>query len=214
MGVLLLLMTIGGLILAFFMVIASYIFKKAWLRKLAIGGMIAWFIFYIAALFGFSLISKEKLLALKEEKAFCGFYFDCHLHASISEVSRRPNDDDRDADTYTVKLKISNDARRAALRMPDPIVKVIDENGIEYYPVEDITISNLPFSTEIAAGGSAEEIYKFAISKYAKNLKLDVQERADIDRLIEKILIDDEDSIFHKRSFFKIETNDLKASFE
>ncbi len=51
-----------------------------------VGGVAIWFIFYAAMLFGFSYLSEEKLLALNEPKEYCGFYLDCHLHTSVTNV--------------------------------------------------------------------------------------------------------------------------------
>ncbi|MBA2735739.1 MAG: hypothetical protein H0U50_03015, partial [Pyrinomonadaceae bacterium] len=62
MGMLLMLMTIGGLISAFILLVVSLWTNKIWLRNFVIGGVAVWFIFYIVMLFGFSLLSEEKTL--------------------------------------------------------------------------------------------------------------------------------------------------------
>ncbi len=60
MGVLLMLMTIGGLVAAFILLVISVFTKKAWLQKFVFGAVAAWFVFYAILLFGTSLLSKEK----------------------------------------------------------------------------------------------------------------------------------------------------------
>src|SRR5438552_18364364 len=86
MGVLLMLMTIGGLIVAGILLIASLIMKKAWLAKATVGGVAVWFVFYTIMLLGFSLTSKEKVLDQNEPKEYCGFYLDCHMHTEVTSV--------------------------------------------------------------------------------------------------------------------------------
>src|SRR6185436_1473441 len=49
-------------------------------------GAAAWLVAYAGLLVGSSLASKPRLLALNEQKAFCGFYLDCHLHAAVTRA--------------------------------------------------------------------------------------------------------------------------------
>src|SRR4051794_27769673 len=86
MGVLLLLMTIGGLFVAVIMLVAASLTRKAWLAKFTVGGVAVWLAFYVVMLVGFSLASKEKVLAAGEAKEYCGFYLDCHLHTVVTGV--------------------------------------------------------------------------------------------------------------------------------
>ena len=46
MGVLLMLMTIGGLIVAAVLLVIALIGKKKWLRNFVLGGVALWFVFY------------------------------------------------------------------------------------------------------------------------------------------------------------------------
>ncbi len=62
MGVLLILMTIGGLIVAAVLLVLSLFTKRAWLAKFTLGGISIWFVFYTTILLGFSLTSKERML--------------------------------------------------------------------------------------------------------------------------------------------------------
>src|SRR4051812_5078577 len=88
MGVLLMLMTIGGLIVAAILLVVAWLNESSWLRKFVIGGVAVWFVLYISMLVGFSLGSSEHTLAIGESKKYCGFYLDCHLHTAVTKVSR------------------------------------------------------------------------------------------------------------------------------
>ena len=89
MGVLLMLLTIGGVGLAIILLIAAWWTGKTWLTKFVFGAVGIWFLFYGAMLLGFSLMSKEANLSLNEPKAFCGFYLDCHVHTAVANLRRR-----------------------------------------------------------------------------------------------------------------------------
>ena len=88
MGVLLMLMTIGGLIVAAVLFAVALYTGKVWLRNFVCGGIAIWTIFYFTMLFGFSLVSSERELSLNEPKQFCGFYLDCHMHTAVTDVRR------------------------------------------------------------------------------------------------------------------------------
>src|ERR1044072_5944482 len=91
MGVLLMLMTIGGVLAAAVLLAISLVMRKAWLRNFVLGGVTVWLVVYAIMLFGSSLASKENTLALNEPKKFCGFYLDCHMHTAVTEVQRAKN---------------------------------------------------------------------------------------------------------------------------
>jgi len=117
MGVLLMLMTIGGVISAFILLIISIFTKKTWLRKFVFGGVLVWFVIYAIPLFATSIFSKDKTLALNEPKVFCGFYTDCHMHAAVTSVRTAKSLGNKRAngEFYIVKVKIFSDARQATL---------------------------------------------------------------------------------------------------
>jgi hypothetical protein len=81
-------MTIGGLIVAFILLVISIFTMKAWLREFVFGAIATWFVFYTILLFGTSLLSKEKTLALNEPEEFCGFFIDCHMHKAVINVRK------------------------------------------------------------------------------------------------------------------------------
>src|SRR4051794_40061687 len=102
------LVTIGGLLLAGILLVASPITKKAWLAKFTLGCVAIWLVFYALMLLGFSMASKTQVLGVGEPKAFCGFYLDCHLHAEVTSVRTSKSIGDRVANGtfYVVGLRV------------------------------------------------------------------------------------------------------------
>jgi hypothetical protein len=88
MGLLMMILTIGGLGLAFIFLIVGVWTKQLWLSKFVSGAVAVWLVFYTTMLLGVSFASQEKTLESNEAKAFCGFYLDCHMHASVSGVQK------------------------------------------------------------------------------------------------------------------------------
>lgn len=213
MGMLLILMTIGGLISAFILLVVSLWTNKIWLRNFVIGGVAVWFIFYIVMLFGFSLLSEEKTLNFNEPKEFCGFYFDCHMHTAVSDVRKTKTIGDKTAngEFYIVKVKVSSDAKRAELGLHAPKFEVVDQQGRRFQRIENLQLPDNDFERKVPAGESFEREIVFDLPVDAKNPRLDAAEGIGIDKVIESVLIGDEDSILHKRNYFKLEANNQLA---
>jgi hypothetical protein len=207
------LMTIGGLGLSFFLLIIAVWAKQVWLSKFVLGAGAVWLVFYTTTLLGVSLASHEKTLRLNETKAFCGFYLDCHMHASVSDVRTAKQIGDKTAQGvfYIVTIKISSDARRAAIGLHDPQFEVIDEQRRIFEPIEASNVSGNPFERKVPAGGSFEEEIVFDLPTDIKNPRLDIAEGIGIDKVIESVLIGDEDSILHKRVLFNLEHPTIRA---
>ena len=207
MGVILMVMTIGGLIVAAVLLIISRVTKKVWLKHFVFGGLTTWFAAYVFLLFCGSFFSVERTLGLNEPKEFCGFYFDCHLHTAVVDVRRTKTLGDKTAngEFYTVKVKVSSDAGRAELGLTAPKFQVIDDSGRRFESVEDLTVSGDSFERKVPAGGAFEGEIVFDLPIDVKNPRLDVREGYGIDHAIEAVLIGDEDSIGHKRNFFKLQ---------
>lgn len=214
MGVLLMLMTIGGLFVAAILLIVSFWKKINWLKKFVFGGIAVWFGFYIALLLGSSLLSEEKTLGLAEPKQFCGFYLDCHIHTAVADVRRSKTYGGAAAsgEFYIVKIKVFSDAKQAALNLTTPQFHVLDETGKSYNPVENPAVPRPPFDDKVPAGGSFEKEIVFDLPVEIKNPRLDIKEGYGIDRVIEAVLIGDEDSILHKRNFFKLDASNQLAN--
>lgn len=206
MGVLLMLLTIGGLGLAILLMIFAGITRSVWLAKFIFGAVGIWLAIYAVLLVTVSLMSKEETLALNEPKEFCGFYFDCHLHAAVTKVRKTKTIGERQAngEFYVVTVKIFSDARRAELGLHAPKFTVLDAQDRRFERVQDLTISGDPFEQKVPAGGSFEGEVIFDLPIDAQNPRLDISEGVGIDKALEAVLIGDEDSLWHKRKLFKL----------
>lgn len=214
MGVLLMLMTIGGLFAATVVLIISFWKKIDWLKKFVFGGLAVWFALYAVLLFSTSLSSEEKTLGLNEPKEFCGFYLDCHMRTAVTAVRKTKTIGDKTAkgEFYMVKVKVFSDAKRVDLGLLAPKLYVIDGDGKAYPRVEDAENPGPPFDQKIPAGGSFEKEVVFDLPADVKNPRLDVAEGIGIDKVVEAVLIGDEDSILHKRTYFTLEEQPQTAS--
>jgi hypothetical protein len=220
MGVLLMLMTIGGLISAAILLITSFLTKKIWLRKLVFVGVPLWFVFYAIALFGFSLTSKERVLSLNEPKEFCGFYLDCHVHASVTDVRTAKIIGTQTAQgTFLIaKIKVFIDAKNPNInfRLLGPKAEIIDEGSRIYSrrleAENELTTAQTQLNQDIKGNQTIEKEIVFDITEPAKDLKLSITEGYGVDKIIEAFLVGDDDSIFHQPTVFKIETYSQTAS--
>src|SRR5436190_5663480 len=213
MGVLLMLMTIGGVIVAATLFTVAWLNESAWLKKFVLGGVAIWFLFYAVMLIGASLTSEEKVLGLNEPKQFCGFYLDCHLHAAVSGVRTAKTIRDREAngEFYVVTVKVFSDAKRATLGLLTVDAHVVDPAGRAY--TRDEMAEALPepqpeFETKIGPEKSFEKQIVFDLPADVKQPRLDIREGYGIDHAIELFLIGDEDSIFHARTFIALHDRD------
>lgn len=213
MGVVLMLMTIGGLICAAILLVISYFTKKIWLRTFVLGGVFVWFVSYTLLLLVSSIFSEEKTLSFNQPKEFCGFYFDCHMHAAVTGVRKTKTLGDRTAngDFYIVKVNVSSDAKQATLGLITVDAHVVDDQNREFkrdVQAETQLGEQPPFDRKILPVESFEKEIVFDLSADIKNPRLDIREGYGIDHIIEAVLVGDEDSILHKRNYFKLETNE------
>ncbi|MBX7170745.1 MAG: hypothetical protein K1X72_07285 [Pyrinomonadaceae bacterium] len=220
MGVLLMLMTIGGLIAAAILMTVAIWKKLNWLKKFVIGGVAVWFAFYAIALVGFSLTSQEKVLALNEPKEYCGFYLDCHLHTEITDVRTAKNIGDKTANgTFVIaKVKVFSDAKNPAInfRLLEPNAELKDGNGHAYTRNAEaeklLPTAQIQLNQDIKGRETIEKEIVFDVAEPTKDLKLLITEGYGIDKVIEAVLICDEDSVLHQKTVFKIEPQSQIAS--
>ena len=207
MGVVLLAMTIGGLIIAAILLIISRFAKLNWLKTFVLGGIATWLAGYLILLFVGSIFSEEKTLALNEPKEFCGFYFDCHLHTAVTNVRKTKTVGDKTAngEFYVVTVKVSSDAKQAPLNLITPGFAVVDADGRHFERDASLEKPEPNWEQKVPAGGSFEKEVVFDLPVNVQNPRLDIREGYGIDHAIEAILIGDEDSILHKRNYFKLE---------
>jgi len=203
MGMLLMLRTIGGLFVAVVLLAIAVYTGKTWLSNFIFGGVAVWFIFYTVMLFGFSAISKEKLLGLNEPKEFCGFYLDCHMHTTVTDVRKTKTIGDKRAngEFFIVTVKVFSNAKVATLGFDGLKLHVIDAEGKLYPHSPEVEKPDLWFARPVPAGESFERDVVFELPVNVQNPRLDMH---DDQSLIEKVLVGDEDSIFHKRAYFKL----------
>lgn len=214
MGVLLMLMTIGGLLVAGVLLVIAVVTKRAWLGSFVLGGVAVWFAIYFSLLFGVSFTSVDKDLALNESKKFCGFYLDCHMHASVKDVRRVTNIGNKTAagEFYVVKVEIFSDAARATLGLSPVDAHVIDSAGQTYNRdmLAEAELAPQPeFEKQVGPEESFVKEIVFDIPTDAENPRLDIRETSGFDQVVEAILVGDEDSILHKRSYFKLDAGQI-----
>ena len=206
-GILLLLMLIGGLIggeiLARLLPRWGHPKAKRTVRILMLAGAAA----YSGGLLTASLTSKERVLARGETLKFCGFYLDCHLGVAVEAVNRLETiGSERAKGTYyVVQVQVSSDARRATLQLGRPAFRVIDGAGNGYTRAESAERAlalesgdSMPLVRPIAAGESYDIRVVFDLPEGVSNPRLQVTDAAGVDRVLEGILIGDDDSILHK----------------
>jgi len=211
MGILLMLMTVGGLIVAAVLLIGSLITKKTWLTKFTLGGVAVWFVFYAVMLLGFSLTSKERTVEIGDTdgKAFCGFYLDCHMHAMVTGVRKAKSIGAQTAsgEYYIVKVKVFSNAKQATLGLLTVDAHVVDAAGRKYTRDQgaEATLSPQPdFDRRIAPTESFEKEIVFDLPVGVNKPRLDLREGFGIESMLEAVLIGDEDSILHRRTYFEL----------
>ncbi|MFN0141819.1 MAG: hypothetical protein ACKVQW_17225 [Pyrinomonadaceae bacterium] len=213
MGVLLMMMTVGGLIVAALLLVVSLFTKKAGLTRFTLGGVAVWFVFYGVMLFGFSIASTEKTLAMNEPKEHCGFYLDCHMHTAVTGVRKTKTIGDRTAngEFHVVTVKVSSSAKAATLSLGGLKLIVVDDDG-KYYPrAVEVENPRPVFTQPVMAGASFEQDVVFDLPTDVKNPRIDMY---DYPSLIEKVLINDEDSFLHKRTYFKLGEQSVAQSVQ
>lgn len=205
LGILMVLGTVALVMLASAILVHARITKRPlpWRPLLlATGG---WALVYTTMLLASSLTSDERVLDVAQDKKFCGFYLDCHMQVAVTGVDtvreiglRRAN-----GVFYVVTLRVSSDAVRARLNLIAPRLVLRDAGGRSYDQVPD-PHGAAALAREIGPEESFNSTVLFDVPEDAVNLRLHVSMGVWVDRLIEAVLIGDEDSILHKRTSFRI----------
>lgn len=220
MGVLLMLMTIAGLFAAVILLIAASLTKKAWLAKFTVGGVAVWFVFYAVMLLGYSFTSKQRVLGVGEAKEFCGFYLDCHMHVELTGVRTTDRIGGRAAKGkfYIVGIRVFSDAKNptitSRLNEPRALIEVNDHTAIDrdldaegHLPTAAVDLGG-----EIKGSQTIDKEIVFDIPNDLPAPELHIAEGYGIDSAIEAVLVGDEDSIFHARTFFDLREQTQTAS--
>lgn len=118
---------------------------------------------------------------------FCGFYIDCHLSVSVVGVDRTPS-------AWVAHLQVANDARRVALAPHGLRVEVLrGDSAVLVIPEGD------DLSTPIPAGGRRMVTVAFAAPANDETPALRVTEGLGVDRVIEGMLLGDDDALGRNR---------------
>ena len=205
------LMTIGGLVTALILLAASIYTDRAWLRTFVLGGTAVWLVFYSAMLLAFSLRSEEKNLTLNQPKAFCGFYLDCHMHTAVTDVKRTKTIGNKSADGefYIVRVRVFSNAKQATLGLKGVAAHVVDVDGRTYsrnIDAEALLPPQPEFDERISPVGSFEKEVVFDLPADVTNPRLDIREDSWIENVLEAVIINDEDSLLHKRVYFSLDS--------
>jgi len=214
MGVLLMLTTLGGLVLAGILVGVAWLHQSTWLKKFVLGGVAIWLAFYFALLLGLSLLSKERLIPVGDAngKAFCGFYLDCHLHAAVTGVMRAKAIGNKTAvgEFYIVRVKVFSDARNPeiAFHLIEPNARIVLADGSELRRDTDaealLPSADARLDGDIKGSQTIEKEIVFDVEQRGRDLKLLITEGYGIDKWIELFLVGDDDSLFHKQTYFAL----------
>ncbi len=211
MGLLLMLMTIGGLLVAGILFAIAWLNESAWLKRFVLGSVAIWLAFYVVMLIGASLLSTGKLIEVGDAdgKAFCGFYLDCHMHTAVTGVRKATSIGERESkgEFYIVTVKVFSDAQAATLGLLTVDAHIVDDANNIYardVQAEENLGEQPPFERQISPADNFEKRIVFDLPADVQNPRLDVREGYGIDHAIEFVLIGDEDSIFHKRNYFNL----------
>ncbi len=192
----------GGALVLLGIVVAWFVRKPnfaALLLKLTAAASVV----YFGLLLGFSLGSHETTLAPGEEKYFCEI--DCHLAYAVVESIAVP---DALAVHYTVTLRTRFDGTTISSQRPKdyPLqpsprtVLVTDERGSRY-AVEPT--AGTPLIASLIPGQSYTTELHFTVPSDAKGLRLLVSTTPGWP---DRLLIGDENSWLHKKTYFQLET--------
>jgi len=206
MNVLLLLGTVIGVAGLSLAAVFSLVMGARWRAVLLVGGGLAWLGLYGGAVLVASLFSHETVLPPGETKQFCGFYFDCHLGVAVrGDVVPAAIGDRRGGTLHVLTLEFSNSARRANLTPYDLRIEVVDADGRHY--ARDLAAEaiwsggrSVELMRPIRAGGSYTVPVIFDLPRGIVDPRLFVREGLGVDRVIEGVLLGDEDSFLHKKT--------------
>ncbi len=206
-GPFLLLLLIGGLaggeILAQLLVRAGRPEAGRVLRLVMLAGVAA----YGGALLFASLTSRERILVRGETLRFCGFYLDCHLGIAVEDVEQLDQLGTLPAAGvyHLVTLRVSSNARRATLHLGRPEFRVLDQAGRRHAPslhaeqaLAAVAGDPGPVVRPVPAGGAYTIRLVFDLPRDAAGLRLLATDASGVDRLLEGLLIGDDDSLLHQ----------------
>ena len=220
----------AGLIFTGLAVLYGLIARKRWVTRTSVALTAGGILVYTTLLFGFSLSSSEKVLAIGGQKHFCEI--DCHIAYSVTSVTSASElgaGEKRIAATgrfYVVRVQTWFDPSTIApFRGNGPLapsprrVVVIDEAGREFNPSQpgqrafELTpgATTTPMSTPLRPGETYSTDFVFDLPADVHQPRLLVGDADPVSTLI----IGHEDSPLHKKIYFAISpaspTNNAKS---
>lgn len=164
--------------------------RKEWprARRLALtaaGTVAAYFVLLITV----SLASHEHIVDQDVPKAFCAA--DCDLSLSVDSV-RKTNGG------YVVSVKVQSSAARVTMKPDHPSAILIDEQGREYAPSDDLDPQ--PFARPVGPGQFYTKTLFFHVPPEVVDPKIFLNEGGWITR----ISIGDENSFLHRKTLMRI----------
>jgi len=184
--------------------------ERRQVRQVALA-LAGWVATYLALVLVVSGRSRETILPLGQVKRFCGFYLDCHLGVRVFGVEQAQSvgsgDGLREArgTFYVVTVLVESNAVRATLRLHAPDARVITD-GVSTYPrdaaAEAALARDTSLSDPVEAGDQHPVTMVFDVPRDATNPRLLVTEGRGLwpHRLLELILVGDDDSMFHRKT--------------
>jgi PAS domain-containing protein len=158
---------------------------------------------YLGALVAVSLGSEELVLPAGIEKRFCGAYLDCHLGVAVLDARElEPAPGEARHRMLAVRVRISNDARRARLALEDPAAFLLDRDGRRWRrsAAAERALGLAP-DRELAApldpGEERVVTLAFELPAGVRHPRLHVRQGSSLERVTELLLIGDEDSLLH-----------------
>lgn len=182
---------------------------------------------YGALLVTAAIASKERVLSKGEVKWFCGFYLDCHLGVSVAKVeSVKTLAGSHGPVTATgvftvITLQFHNNARNLGLEMTlyNPRVALIDSHGTKYErsaQAEFVAVRRRTFAAPVNEELSVTHAPLFAtvifdVPSDVTNPKLSIEEGFIVGRIIELVLVNDDNSILHKPTLLALSATNARS---
>jgi hypothetical protein len=152
-----------------------------------------WIIAYAILLVVSALLSHEEVLRSGDTKYFCGFFLDCHIGVAVSGT--------RETGHHLITLRFSNTARRATISPYEVQVEVIGSDG-RHYPAQPDGRSDL--ERAIGPGESYAVDVSYDLPPGVRADRLLVSQGVGIDRVLDGLVIGNENSFLHKRTYLAI----------
>ncbi len=137
-----------------------------------------------------ALLSREEVLRRGETKYFCGFFLDCHIGVSV--------DGTREG---AITLRFSTSARRATITPYGVQVEVVGSDGHRYAARPD---GRSELERAIGPGQSYTVDVGYGLPPGVRADRLLVSQGAGIDRILDGLVIGNENSFLHKRTYLAL----------